>query len=64
MPVLVTFRVPGKPINELYAYNCVTNYKPHQANHNAFRRLSYFNITRTHHVATMMVNDFTGSRTQ
>lgn len=64
MPVLFTARVPDKPINELYAYNCVTNYKPRQANYNAFRRLSYFGITRTYHVATMMVNDFTGSRTQ
>ena len=64
MPVLFTPRVPGKPINELYAYNFVTNYKPHQADHNAFRRLSYFNITRNYHIATMTVNDFTGIRTQ
>lgn len=63
MPVLFTIRFPGKPINELYAYNCVTNYKPQQADHNAFKRLSYFGITRTYHVATMMVNDFTRIRT-
>ena len=63
MPVLFTPRFPGKPINELYAYNFVTNYKPHRANHNAFRRSSYSSIIRTYHVATMMVNDFIRIRT-
>lgn len=63
MPVLFTIQLPDKLINELYAYNFVTSHKPHQANHNAFRRLSYFGITRTYHIATMMVNDFTRIRT-
>lgn len=63
MPVLFTPQVSDKPINGLYAYNFVTNYKPHQADHNAFRRLSYFSITRTFHIATMKVNDFTRIRT-
>lgn len=64
MPVLFTIQLPDKLINELYAYNFVTSHKPHQVNHNTFRRLSYFGITRTYHIATMTVNDFTGSRTQ
>lgn len=34
MSVLFTLQLPDKLINELYAYNFVTNYKPHQANHN------------------------------